>query len=153
MDFNPSGLWWMGYCSLGLWIHSHTQQIFIENLLWARQCPRHSWESSEQKGHRSLSLESINHGCCSLLSHIQLFETPWTAACQAPLSSTISQSLFKLMYMYMYIYIYISSSGWCTTSKINKWHLPFLRLTSAQEENKKAGNGTECGGEEGAVRP
>jgi len=32
-----------------------------------------------------------------LLSHVQLFLTSWTAACQASLSITISQSLFKLM--------------------------------------------------------
>ena len=32
-----------------------------------------------------------------LLSHIWLFETPWTAACQASLSFTISWSLLKLM--------------------------------------------------------
>ena len=31
------------------------------------------------------------------LSHVQLFATPWTAACQASLSFTISQSLPKLM--------------------------------------------------------
>ena len=31
------------------------------------------------------------------LSHVQLFETPWTAACQASLSFAISQSLLKLM--------------------------------------------------------
>ena len=31
------------------------------------------------------------------LSHIQLFATPWTAACQASLSITNSQSLLKLM--------------------------------------------------------
>ena len=31
------------------------------------------------------------------LSHVQLFMTPWTAAYQAPLSSTISQSLVKFM--------------------------------------------------------
>jgi len=31
------------------------------------------------------------------LSHVQLFMTPWTAAYQAPLSSTISQSLLKFM--------------------------------------------------------
>ena len=30
-------------------------------------------------------------------SHIQLFATPWTAACQASLSITNSQSLLKLM--------------------------------------------------------
>ena len=40
--------------------------------------------------------------CCvltvvQLLSHIQLFVTPWTAPCQAPLSSTIFQSLLKFM--------------------------------------------------------
>ena len=32
-----------------------------------------------------------------LLSRVQLFEIPWTAACQAFLSLTISQSLLKLM--------------------------------------------------------
>ena len=31
------------------------------------------------------------------LSNVQLFATPWTAACQASLSFTISQSLLKLM--------------------------------------------------------
>ena len=31
------------------------------------------------------------------LSHVQLSETPWTAACQASLSITNSQSLLKLM--------------------------------------------------------
>ena len=32
-----------------------------------------------------------------LLSHVRLFTTPWTAACQASLSCTISRSLLKLM--------------------------------------------------------
>ena len=32
-----------------------------------------------------------------LLSHVQLFVTPWTAACQASLSFIISQNLLKLM--------------------------------------------------------
>ena len=32
------------------------------------------------------------------LSHVQLFVTPWTAASQAPLSLTISQSWLKLMF-------------------------------------------------------
>ena len=31
------------------------------------------------------------------LSHVQLFVAPWTAACQVPMSFTISQSLLKLM--------------------------------------------------------
>ena len=36
-------------------------------------------------------------GIVQLLSHGQLFETPWTVACQTPLSSTISQSLSKFI--------------------------------------------------------
>ena len=32
-----------------------------------------------------------------LLSHVRLFVTPWTAACQTPLSSTISRSLLRIM--------------------------------------------------------
>ena len=32
-----------------------------------------------------------------LLSHVQLFATPWTAACQASLSITNSRSLFRFM--------------------------------------------------------
>ena len=35
--------------------------------------------------------------CCSVLIFVRLFETPWTAACRASLSFTISQSLLKLM--------------------------------------------------------
>ena len=36
---------------------------------------------------------------CSVqpLSHVRLFATPWTTACQASLSFTLSQSLLKLM--------------------------------------------------------
>ena len=32
-----------------------------------------------------------------LVSHVQLFATPWTATCQASLSFTISQRLLKLI--------------------------------------------------------
>ena len=32
-----------------------------------------------------------------LLSHVQIFVTPWTAARQAPLSSTVSWSVLKFM--------------------------------------------------------
>ena len=34
-----------------------------------------------------------------LLSHVQILATPWTAARQATLSFTISQSLLKLMFI------------------------------------------------------
>ena len=39
----------------------------------------------------------INFVVVQLLSHVRLFVTPWTAAHQASLSFTISQSLLKLM--------------------------------------------------------
>ena len=37
------------------------------------------------------------HNSVQSLSHVQLFATPWTAACQASLSITNSRSLLKLM--------------------------------------------------------
>ena len=40
---------------------------------------------------------SIQFGSAQLLSHVRLFMTPWTAACQASLSITNSWSLLKLM--------------------------------------------------------
>ena len=60
--------------------------------------------------HPKRRLENVNTNCggrelskcvcvCGVqsLSHVQLFTTPWTAAHQASLSFTISQSLLKLM--------------------------------------------------------
>ena len=41
--------------------------------------------------------EDAQFSSVQLLSHVQLFATPWTAACQASLSITNSQSLLKLM--------------------------------------------------------
>ena len=43
------------------------------------------------------SLQNFQFSSVQLLSHVQLFATPWTAACQASLSITNSQSLLKLM--------------------------------------------------------
>ena len=38
-----------------------------------------------------------------LPSHVQLFATPWTAACQASLSFTVSPSLLRLMFLELVI--------------------------------------------------
>ena len=46
-----------------------------------------------------LSCCSVTQSCptlCQSLSHVQLFVTPWTAACLSSLSITNSQSLLKL---------------------------------------------------------
>ena len=42
-------------------------------------------------------LKQLQFSSFQLLSHVWLFATPWTAACQADLSITNSQSLLKLM--------------------------------------------------------
>ena len=49
----------------------------------------------------SLVYERGNHRLAWLkdLSHVQLFATPWTAACQASLSITNSRSLLKLTFI------------------------------------------------------
>ena len=38
----------------------------------------------------------ISFSSVQLFSHVQVFATPWTAACQASLSITVSKSLFKI---------------------------------------------------------
>ena len=45
----------------------------------------------------SQPLSSVQFSSVQSLSRVQLFVTPWTAACQASLSITNSQSLLKLM--------------------------------------------------------
>ena len=47
--------------------------------------------------HIGLGLLPHQLSSVQLLSHVRLFVTPWTAACQASLSITNSQSLLKLM--------------------------------------------------------
>ena len=47
--------------------------------------------------HYMISPEQANFSSVQSLSHVQLFETPWTAARQASLSITNSRSLIKLM--------------------------------------------------------
>ena len=48
--------------------------------------------------------------CCCPLSHVWRFATPWTVACQASLSFTISQSLPKLRPLSWWCHPDISSS-------------------------------------------
>ena len=52
----------------------------------------HRWSYRAQFQSRCIVLSSVQ-----LLSHLRLFVTPWTAAQQASLSITNSQSLFTLM--------------------------------------------------------
>ena len=67
--------------------------IFFTKLYNPHLHPRqHLLPSNKHK-----KLFSISNTSVQLLSRVQLFATPWTAACQASLSITNSQSLLKLM--------------------------------------------------------
>ena len=56
-------------------------------------------------------INSIVVTVVQVLSHIQLFATPWTAACQAPLSSAISPSLLEFMSIELVMFSKLSSSA------------------------------------------
>ena len=80
---------------------------------WAEVCPWGGcilssnlwWDSGEFSGVSFFFSSSIQ-----LLSHVQLFATPWTTAFQASLSITDSQSLLKLMCICQWRHPTISSS-------------------------------------------
>ena len=93
-------------------IHISTNILFMMIcyfLRWYRLSLPCSWLPLESSMEESLTFiflpiiflrQSGFFCCCSelqLLSHVQLFATPWTAARQAPLSSTISQSLLRFV--------------------------------------------------------
>ena len=52
--------------------------------------------------------DDVNNVLVQSLSHVQLFATPWTAACQASQFFTISQSLLKLMSRWYHLTISFS---------------------------------------------
>ena len=56
-----------------------------------------SWEIPLFSLNYALFSGSVGLSSVQSLSHVWLFVTPWTAACQASLSSTISWSLLKFM--------------------------------------------------------
>ena len=51
---------------------------------------RHDWETGQQQVVSQKGM-TTNSGCTQLLSRVRLSETPWTAACQAPLSVGLSR--------------------------------------------------------------
>ena len=77
-------------CGHKIWIDkksSNTQEFFFFPF---------EWSAALQDLESTLKL-SYQFSSVKLLSHVQLFATPWTAACQASLSITNLQSLPKLM--------------------------------------------------------
>ena len=58
----------------------------------------YKWRNLENMGEIPIS-HSVQFSSVQLLSHVQLFATSWTAACQASLSISNSWSLLKLMFI------------------------------------------------------
>jgi len=63
-------------------------------VLYQLQESHHSYFKNSETG---IHLYLIQFSSAQSLNHVQLFATPWTAAHQASLSITNSQSLLKLM--------------------------------------------------------
>ena len=62
-----------------------------------RSCQGEGGPSTQAAQIESYSIAQTFLSSAQLLSHVQLFVTSWTAACQASLSMTNCQSLLKLM--------------------------------------------------------
>ena len=86
-----------GFASLHLFPF-HLPSILCGSAAVSAQDPR-------KDGHMRQNFSSVQ-----LLSHVQLFAIPWTAACQASLSITNSWSLLKLMSIALVCHPTISSS-------------------------------------------
>ena len=83
------------------------QIISVQNYRWERASPpdpdpyfigKTHTQTCPQTHTHTHPLPILKHSqSVQLLSHVQLFETPWTSALQASLSNTNSWSLLKLM--------------------------------------------------------
>ena len=77
---------------LGTWSSFHTRVChFTVVQRLCRRSDTNCWGAIFASDH------SMFLGWVQLLSHVQLFATPWTVACQASLPTTNSQGLLKLM--------------------------------------------------------
>ena len=93
---SASHLYWYWHSKLGIF---HLQPLTIVDA--PTKVQEEVWETSNTlfpgRCIRTLVMGFRNSVVVQLLSHVQLFVTPWTAVCQASLSITISLSLLKLM--------------------------------------------------------
>ena len=74
------------------WAVAYLIQCFVEKFSCYIYITEVKWLTQGKTAETVVSIQSVQS-----LSRVQLFETPWTAARQASLSITNSQSLLKLM--------------------------------------------------------
>ena len=118
--FFSSGPIFSSFLSLSIpcFFPSFLPEMFIKYLLCVRHCPRHQKHIRKQNKittprefvfqelnistvfswcHFANILIKVNVVVVQSLCHVRLFVTQWTAAHQAPLSYTISQSMLKFL--------------------------------------------------------
>ena len=91
LPFSPTGQWQPFPCKLGAWVTSWGLYNYRLCGIWLHCLHLVSFPLVIPVVTSVVIVQS--------LSYVQLFVTPWTAACQASLSFTISQSLLKLMFI------------------------------------------------------
>ena len=85
---------WLVFCDYGfhsVCLLTDKDKRLMEASWWERLTEGETGFCSDGQGHAQFSPSSVQS-----LSRVQLFGTPWTAACQASLSNTNSWSLHKL---------------------------------------------------------
>ena len=91
-------------CPLSWWCHPTSSSSVIPFSTCPQSFPASGSFPMSQLSHQVAKVLELQHqpfqwifGVVQLLSCVWLFVTPWTAACQASLSLTISWSLLKFM--------------------------------------------------------
>ena len=98
-DISPSPLTYLSPYKYLLIAQAHPRSMFITSSSKTAFLPDYSYytRTSQVTWLCSFSTSIISFSSVQLLSHVWLFATPWTAAHQASLFITNSQSLLKLM--------------------------------------------------------
>ena len=86
--------WFFRFHHSQLFISTHSTLTCLPTLVWTHGFLFYSLDGNLSTSFLTLMLKFSS---VQSLSHVQVFAMPWTAACQASLSITNSQSLFKLM--------------------------------------------------------
>ena len=86
--------WFFRFHHSQLFISTHSTLTCLPTLVWTHGFLFYSLDGNLSTSFLTLMLKFSS---VQSLSHVQVFAMPWTAACQASLSITNSQSLLKLM--------------------------------------------------------
>ena len=98
LPFSGEGIW-VNFIIYLMLLNCTLSRILCKWLLWSPHCILNHFPVKIQWRSRRATIFWAHYVIVilQLLSHVWLFVTPWTAALQRPLDSTISQNLLKFM--------------------------------------------------------